>query len=156
MRIRTLRGTPVSFPIRPYPPASHPCADLYWYIQTALPLFHPSSNPFLSRSAPSFSPAPLIHTSLLPYHPPLPLLESTVPLLDLRCRSRPHPEILRLLNISRLPSPAFFSHASMCFVCILLPADAQRPSQVATWRCSLPPWRRRKLSVSISNSCAQQ
>lgn len=43
-------GTPVSsFPIQPYPPASHPCADRYWYIQSALPLFHPSSNPFLSR-----------------------------------------------------------------------------------------------------------
>jgi hypothetical protein len=58
MRIRTLRGTPVSFPIRPYPPASHPCADLYWYIQTALPLFHPSSNTFLSRSLSLFLSSP--------------------------------------------------------------------------------------------------
>ncbi|KAI0271958.1 hypothetical protein BGY98DRAFT_1004388 [Russula aff. rugulosa BPL654] len=127
----------------PIPPASHPCAALIGISKPSLPLFHPSSNTFLS---PSFFPGPThpyitSHVSSLSpsfgiHSPPPP---SPVP-------QRPHPEILRLLNFSR---PLLLTPIHVLFISILLPADAQRRRGVAN-----RPWCR-QLSVSISSACAQ-
>jgi hypothetical protein len=107
MRIRTLRGTPVSFPFRlcPRPPSLAPSS--IGISNPPPPPFHPSSNTFLSRSLS----LPLIRTfSRITHLTSHPLLVSPASLLDLRYRKRPHPGILRLLNVIS-PVP-YFSHNS--------------------------------------------